>query len=71
MIETDSKNTIKEWVGEFSDEFYKWAYYKTSDAEASRDLVQDVFLGEHSNQLINLKGKVIQKPGCFQFSITK
>ncbi|MDQ3192985.1 MAG: sigma-70 family RNA polymerase sigma factor [Bacteroidota bacterium] len=66
MIETDSKNTIKEWVGEFSDEFYKWAYYKTSDAEASRDLVQDVFLAALKS-IDKFEGK--SNPKTWLFSI--
>ncbi|MBA3899036.1 MAG: sigma-70 family RNA polymerase sigma factor [Bacteroidetes bacterium] len=44
MIITDSKQSVKEWVEEFSDELYKWAFHKTSDVETSRDLVQDTFL---------------------------
>ncbi len=44
MIETTSKNQIKIWVGQFTDELYKWALHKTSDSETARDLVQDTFL---------------------------
>jgi DNA-directed RNA polymerase specialized sigma24 family protein len=35
---------IKNWVSEFTDELYKWAYYKTSSSTMAEDLVQDTFL---------------------------
>lgn len=35
---------LKNWVNEFTNELYKWAYYKTSSTETSEDLVQETFL---------------------------
>jgi len=38
------QDEITLWVREFSDALYRWALFKTSDEETSRDLVQDTFL---------------------------
>lgn len=35
---------LKNWVNEFTNELYKWAYYKTSSTETAEDLVQETFL---------------------------
>lgn len=41
---SNSKKTIKGWVNNYSDQLFTWAYYKTSDKEASEDLVQETFI---------------------------
>ena len=35
---------VSQWVADFSDELYSWAYYKTSNKEVAEDLVQETFL---------------------------
>lgn len=35
---------LTDWVNEFTNELYKWAYYKTSSVETAEDLVQETFL---------------------------
>ena len=40
----NSEKTIKDWVNNYSDQLFTWAYYKTSDKEASEDLVQETFI---------------------------
>ncbi len=38
------KSKVVEWVNQYTDDLYKWAYHKTSNSEVARDLVQDTFL---------------------------
>ncbi len=38
------KSEVVEWVNQYTDDLYKWAYHKTSNSEVARDLVQDTFL---------------------------
>ena len=35
---------VKEWLNEYGDTLYSWAYYKTHDKETAEDLVQETFL---------------------------
>ncbi|MDD4991169.1 MAG: sigma-70 family RNA polymerase sigma factor [Paludibacter sp.] len=35
---------LENWVSEYTDELYRWAYHKTSSTEMAEDLVQDTFL---------------------------
>ena len=35
---------LSDWVAQFTDEMYAWAFHKTSSSELARDLVQDTFL---------------------------
>ena len=39
--------TVKSWVGLYSDTMYTWAYYKTGNKETAEDLVQDTFLSAY------------------------
>ena len=41
---SNSEKTIKGWVNNYYDQLFTWAYYKTSDKEASEDLVQETFI---------------------------
>jgi RNA polymerase sigma-70 factor (ECF subfamily) len=36
--------TLSMWVGTYTNELFNWAYYKVSDADLAKDLVQDTFL---------------------------
>ncbi len=47
--------SLKNWVNEFTNELYKWAYYKTSSAETAEDLVQETFLAA-AEKLNTFKG---------------
>ena len=39
------KNTeLQSWVNQYTNDLYKWAFYKTSSALTAEDLVQDTFL---------------------------
>ncbi|PIQ30227.1 MAG: RNA polymerase subunit sigma [Bacteroidetes bacterium CG18_big_fil_WC_8_21_14_2_50_41_14] len=57
---------LKKWVNEFTNELYKWAYYKTSSTEASEDLVQETFLAA-AEKLNTFKGD--SSPKTWLFSI--
>lgn len=38
------KHNISEWVESYIDELYRWAFYKLSDEELAKDIVQDTFV---------------------------
>ncbi len=40
----EAEKAFDNWVDEYGDELYTWAYYKTSSTEVAHDLVQDTFL---------------------------
>lgn len=65
-IKTDSKTTIGNWVSEYSDALFSWAFYKTSSKETAEDLVQDTFLAAY-NKIDSFKGK--SQPKTWLFSI--
>ncbi len=37
-------NNLSDWVEKYTAELFNWAYYKVSDVEMAKDLVQDTFL---------------------------
>lgn len=39
----DKQTAIKQWVNNYTDELYKWAFYKLSSKELAEDLVQETF----------------------------
>lgn len=43
------QSIFKNWVEEFGDDLYSWAYYKTSCQLTSEDIVQDTFLSAFKN----------------------
>jgi len=45
----DSKIIISNWLNEYGDELYSWAFYKTSNKETSEDLVQETFIAAFIN----------------------
>jgi len=57
---------LKNWVNEFTQELYKWAYFKTSLAETAEDLVQETFLAA-AEKLNTFKGD--SSPKTWLFSI--
>lgn len=42
MVTAD--NTIKEWVEAYTNALYGWAFYKLSDEELAKDIVQETFI---------------------------
>ncbi|BAX81758.1 sigma-70 family RNA polymerase sigma factor [Labilibaculum antarcticum] len=59
----ENENLIK-WVNEFTNELYKWAYYKTSSAETAEDLVQETFLAA-AEKVSTFKGDSSAKTWLF------
>ncbi len=55
---------LKNWVNEFTNELYKWAYYKTSSTETAEDLVQETFLAA-TEKLSTFKGDSSAKTWLF------
>jgi len=41
---SNASETIRGWVGLYSDELFSWAFYKTRVREIAEDIVQDTFL---------------------------
>lgn len=68
MVETtvNTKIQFENWVNDFSDELYSWAYYKTSSKETAEDLVQETFLSAY-HKIDSFEGK--SQPKTWLFSI--
>ena len=62
----DSKKTIENWVNQYNDTLFSWAFYKTSSKETAEDLVQDTFLAAY-NKFDSFKGN--SQPKTWLFSI--
>lgn len=60
--------TLTDWVGQYTQEMYSWAYHKVSDSEMARDLVQDTFLAA-AEKIDSFKGD--SSPKTWLFSILK
>ena len=44
-MDTSEKNKLfNDWVAQYTDKMYSWAYHKTSNKELAEDLVQETFL---------------------------
>ena len=61
-----AKELFKDWVNDYNDQLYSWAYHKTSSKEMAEDLVQDTFLSAYKN-LENFKNE--SNPKTWLFSI--
>jgi RNA polymerase sigma-70 factor (TIGR02943 family) len=57
---------LKNWVIQYTNDLYKWAYYKTSSVETAEDLVQDTFWAA-AEKLDKFKGE--SSPKTWLFSI--
>ena len=66
LIKENSKSVLEQWVNQFSDELYSWAFFKTSSKEVAEDLVQDTFLAAFHN-IDSFQGK--SQPKTWLFSI--
>jgi len=60
------KVLFENWVNQFSDELFSWAYYKTSSKETAEDLVQETFLAAY-NKIDSFQGK--SQPKTWLFAI--
>jgi len=59
-------NNLTEWVNKYTDDMYSWAFFKVSDSELAKDLVQDTFLAA-AEKISSFKGK--SSPKTWLFSI--
>ncbi|CAM3091997.1 sigma-70 family RNA polymerase sigma factor [Flavobacterium frigoris] len=66
LIKENSKSILEQWVNQFSDELYSWAFFKTSSKEVAEDLVQDTFLAAF-HKIDSFQGK--SQPKTWLFSI--
>jgi RNA polymerase sigma-70 factor (ECF subfamily) len=41
---SDKQKQVSQWVGQYGDDLYTWAFHKTQDQQTAEDLVQDTFL---------------------------
>jgi len=55
---------LTNWVNQFTEDLYKWAYRKTSSAETANDLVQDTFLAA-AEKIDTFKGDSSAKTWLF------
>ncbi len=60
------EKNLQDWVNKYTDEMYSWAFFKVSDSELAKDLVQDTFLAA-AEKLSSFKGK--SSPKTWLFSI--
>tara|TARA_R110001592_G_scaffold157931_1_gene388834 strand:+ start:1062 stop:1628 length:567 start_codon:yes stop_codon:yes gene_type:complete len=44
LTASEKNKLFNDWVAEFSDKMFSWAYHKTSNKELAEDLVQETFL---------------------------
>lgn len=68
MVDNKQKETtiLENWVSQFSDELFSWAFYKTSSKETAEDLVQETFLAAFY-KIASFEGK--SHPKTWLFSI--
>jgi len=59
-------NALSIWVEDYTQSMYSWAFHKTSDEEAAKDLVQDTFLAA-AEKIDSFKGD--SSPKTWLFSI--
>ena len=65
-ITVNTKVQFENWVNDFSDELYSWAFYKTTSKETAEDLVQETFLAAY-HKIDSFEGK--SQPKTWLFSI--
>jgi RNA polymerase sigma-70 factor (ECF subfamily) len=70
LIKENSKSVLEQWVNQFSDELYSWAFFKLPPKKLQRIWYKTLFW-LHFIKLIALKVKVSLRPGCFQYSTIK
>lgn len=57
---------LTSWVEEYTEDLYSWAFYKVSDPELAKDLVQDTFLAA-AEKISSFKGE--SSPKTWLYSI--
>ena len=62
----ESNTSLTQWIEDYTSELYSWAFYKISERELAKDLVQDTFLAA-SEKIENFKGD--SSPKTWLFSI--
>ena len=55
-ISIELKNSFTDWVNQYSDTLYSWAFHKTSNKEMAEDIVQDTFYSAYKS-LEKFEGK--------------
>ena len=65
---SEKHRLISDWVQQYGDQLYSWAYYRTSDEALSADLVQETFLSafQHYERF-----RASSSPKTWLFSILK
>lgn len=43
-MSTPAQESISQWLKDYGDDLYSWAYFKTSSKETAEDLVQDTIV---------------------------
>lgn len=66
LSDTEIKENISNWVNEYSDELYSWAFHKVSSKEVAEDIVQETFIAAFKG-FENYRGE--SKPKTWLFSI--
>jgi RNA polymerase sigma-70 factor (ECF subfamily) len=61
-----TKVMFENWVNQFSDQLFSWAFHKTSSKETAEDLVQDTFVSAY-HKIDSFQGK--SQPKTWLFSI--
>lgn len=59
-------NLLSNWVNEYTEDMFSWAFHKVSDAELAKDFVQETFLAA-SEKIDGFKGN--SSPKTWLFSI--
>jgi RNA polymerase sigma-70 factor (ECF subfamily) len=52
----NQKHNLSEWVEKYTSDLYSWAFYKVSNTELAKDLVQDTFLAA-TEKIESFKGE--------------
>ena len=60
-----SDSDITQWVYDFGDALYRWAFFKTNDENVAQDLVQETFLAAVSKRT-DFKGESTPKTWLFR-----
>lgn len=68
MDNTINKTELSNWVRQYTQSLYDWAYHKTSDRQLSEDLVQDTYLAA-AEKMASFKKN--SRPKTWLFGILK
>lgn len=68
MVQTDKHKMFTEWVNQYGDALYSWAYHKIDSEAIAQDLIQETFIAAYQN-LETFKN--VSSPKTWLFSILK